>query len=217
MYIPPQFVEKDLSILQSTIKELRFGSLITVNGQSILASHIPMLIDDKVGTYGVLEGHIARANPQGAGITKSIHALAIFTGPNAYISPSWYATTREHGKAVPTWNYIAVHAFGALEIIEDKKWLQNHVEKLTDQNEHGRQSAWSISDAPENYIESQLGGILGWRMPIERIEGAWKMIQHHTEGNRRGTIEALSNSDKAGDIAVSEVMKNLEIKRKSNQ
>ena len=135
MYIPKQFAENDLTILQAAIKSLQFATIITLNDTSLSASHIPMLIDDTAGKYGTLEGHIARANPQWNSYAKAVPALAIFTGPNAYISPSWYATKKEHGKAVPTWNYIAVHASGPLEIVEDRNWLLDHVNRLTNRNE----------------------------------------------------------------------------------
>jgi transcriptional regulator len=148
MYIPSHFVENDLTVLRAAIKRLQFGNLVTLNGQSLLATQMPMFIDDQVGHYGLLEGHISRANQQWTRLTPSIHALAMFSGPNTYISPGWYPGKKEHGKVVPTWNYIAIHAYGPLEIIEDKKWLRNHVKKLTNNNEKGRHAPWSITDAP---------------------------------------------------------------------
>lgn len=213
MYIPKQFAENDPTILQAAIKSLQFATIITLNDTSLSASHIPMLIDDTAGKLGTLEGHIARANPQGSSYTRTVPALAIFTGPNAYISPSWYATKKEHGKAVPTWNYIAVHASGPLEIVEDRNWLLDHVNRLTNRNEQRREQPWKVSDAPEQYIDNLIGSIVGLRMPIEKIEGSWKMIQHHVEGNREGVIKGLTESGTPKDLAVAQIMQELENKQ----
>jgi transcriptional regulator len=159
-----------------------------------------------------LQGHVARGNAHGLAAAGR-PSVAVFQGPHAYISPSWYPSKKEHGKVVPTWNYIAVHAHGALEAIDDREWLLQHVAALTDRNESGRETPWSVGDAPEDYIDGMLKGIIGLSLTVSRLEGAWKMQQHRTPADRQGLIDGLAASDDAAARSVASIMEALEKSR----
>lgn len=191
MYIPKAFAENRLEILHDAIQHWKLGTLITFDGVSIFANHIPMVLSPAEGQFGALYGHFAKANPQAHNRHSSVEALAIFHGPNSYISPSYYPGKTEHGKEVPTWNYATVHAYGHLTLFEDPQGLRQLLDHLTEQQEGERPQPWKVSDAPESYIASQLKGIVGFCLSITRIEGKWKMSQNRAEGDRRGVIKGL--------------------------
>ena len=153
--------------------------------------HIPFLVDPGHGEFGALVGHVARANPVWRSLSAAGESVVIFRSPDAYISPSWYPSKKEHGKVVPTWNYAVVHAFGVARAIEDHGWLRALVEKLTDRHEGGRAQPWRVADAPADYIGRRLDAIVGIEMPIRRIEGKWKVNQKDTSADKRGIIAAL--------------------------
>ena len=198
MYLPPAFREDDVSVLRDAIRRIRFGALVTVDADGTPdASHVPMLIDPEPAPYGTLIGHLARANPM---TRASGTALAIFGGPNAYITPSWYESKREHGRVVPTWNYVAVHATGPIEMIDDPAKLHAIVSRLTDTHEAGRPAAWGVGDAPADFVRGQLKGIVGFRIPIARLEGKWKMSQNRPAADRAGVAAGLA--DEAPEVAV---------------
>ena len=183
------------------MREARLSLLITATADGLLATHLPLILKAAEGESGVLYGHIARANGQW-GAPPTGEALAILSGPEAYVTPSWYAAKREHGKVVPTWNYVAVHAYGPVEFFHDPERLHDVVTRLTDRHESGRQTPWSVSDAPEPFIAAQLKGIVGVRLPIARLEGKRKMSQNRSEADRRGVAAGLRESDRAEDRQV---------------
>ncbi|HKM61254.1 MAG TPA: FMN-binding negative transcriptional regulator [Acidisphaera sp.] len=190
MYLPPAFREDDVAVLHDAIRRIRFGALVTVDADGVPdASHVPMLVDPDPAPYGTLIGHLARANPM---IRATGTALAIFGGPNAYVTPSWYASKREHGKVVPTWNYVAVHATGPIEMIDDADALHAIVKRLTETHEAGRPAPWAVSDAPADFMRGQLKGIVGFRIPIARLEGKWKMSQNRPPADREGVVAGLA-------------------------
>ena len=190
MYLPPAFRQDDVAVLHETVRRIRFGALVTVGADGVPdASHVPMLIDPEPAPYGTLVGHLARGNPM---IRAQGAALAIFGGPNAYVTPSWYAAKREHGKVVPTWNYVAVHATGPIEMIDDAEVLRGIVTRLTQTHEAGRPAPWAVSDAPPDFLRGQLKGIVGFRLRIERLEGKWKMSQNRAAADRDGVIDGLA-------------------------
>jgi len=139
----------------------------------------------------VLKGHISRANPQWRELVSEVDVLAIFAGPQHYISPNWYPGKLEDGKVVPTWNYAVVHAYGRLRIVEDADWLLAHLTSLTDEHEAGSAGPWKVSDAPEDFIRGQMRGIVGLELPIRRLEGKWKTSQNRTPRDRRAVAEGL--------------------------
>ena len=198
MYVPSAFRMDDLPDLHAAIRAARLATLVTSTADGLMATPLPLLLSPEEGPMGTLYGHLARANPQWS--TLPLHeALVIFPGPDAYVSPSWYATKQEHGRVVPTWNYVAVHAHGTPGFFEDEARLLDVVERLTDHHEAPRAEPWSVSDAPARYVQGQLRGIVGLRLPIARLTGKRKMSQNRSAEDRAGVAEALSTSDLPSD------------------
>ena len=198
MYVPEIFSEKRLDVLHEAIRHAGLATLVSLTADGLIASHVPLLVDPDPAPYGALLGHLARPNPQARGATGD--ALAIFLGPDAYVTPSWYATKRETGKVVPTWNYVAIHVYGPIEFIDDRERLREHVTKLTQRHEQGRPDPWTPGDAPEDFIAGMLRGIIGVRLTIARLEGKWKMSQNRTAADRIGAAAGLAADGKA-DVA----------------
>lgn len=190
MYVPPHFAESRPEVLHAAIRRTGFANLVTAGPDGLLASPLPLMLDPDAGPHGTLYGHLAKANPQWRH-TPALDALAIFMGPDAYVSPGWYATKREHGKVVPTWNYITVHASGPIAFFEDATDLLDVVTRLTAKHEAGRADPWAVTDAPAPFVASQLKGIVGLRMEIRTIQGKWKMSQNRPEADRRGVAEGM--------------------------
>ncbi|MBV8551012.1 MAG: FMN-binding negative transcriptional regulator [Acidobacteriaceae bacterium] len=191
MYIPKHFEESRIPVLQELIEAQAFGSLITVGSCGLVASHIPMLLERKGSANGILRCHVSRANGQWRDFSPDVEALAIFSGPQHYISPSWYPEKFETGKTVPTWNYAVVHAYGHLRVIEDAAWLLAHVESLTQTHEAAFPTPWRVSDAPGEYIQSLVKGIVGLELSINRLQGKWKVSQNRPERDREGVVKGL--------------------------
>ncbi|MEI9419420.1 FMN-binding negative transcriptional regulator, partial [Mesorhizobium sp. Cs1321R2N1] len=177
MYTPPAFRDDDKDSLMATIRAARLANLVTATADGPLATPLPLFLDETEGEHGVIHGHLARANPQWR-IPSIGDGLAIFMGPDAYVTPAWYATKQETGKVVPTWNYAAVHAYGPVEFFDDADRLLDVVTRLTNLHEGTRAAPWAVSDAPPDFIQSQLRGIVGLRMPVVRLEGKRKMSQN---------------------------------------
>jgi transcriptional regulator len=194
MYTPPAFRVEDLGAIHAAMRAARLSSLVTATAEGLVATPLPLLLDETEGEFGTLYGHLAKANPQWKAPVIG-GAMAIFMGPDAYVTPSWYATKTETGKVVPTWNYVAVHAYGAVEFFEDAGRLLEVVTRLTRHYEEPRDDTWAVSDAPADYIAAQLRGIVGVRMPIARLEGKEKMSQNRPEADRRGVAAGLARSD----------------------
>lgn len=201
MYTPPAFREDNPAELRRIMREARLSTLVTATAEGLVATPLPLFLDETEGPFGTLYGHLARANQQWR-LQPAGDALAIFAGPDAYITPSWYPSKREHGKVVPTWNYAAVHAYGPVEFFEDKARLRDAVTRLTEMYEKPRTEPWAVADAPENFIDAQLRGIVGLRMPIARIEGKRKMSQNRPEADRQGVAAGLEHSEREGERQV---------------
>ena len=165
-----------------------------------------MLVDSVPAPFGTLHGHVARANPQWQRAQPHVQALAIFLGPNTYITPSWYPTKQQTGKVVPTWNYLAVHAYGEINFYDDPEQLRDHVGRLTEAHEAARTSPWAVTDAPADYVDKMLGAIVGFKLVITRLEGKWKMSQNRPPQDIVGVHEGLSREDSISQRAVAEVM-----------
>ncbi|MEW6632333.1 MAG: FMN-binding negative transcriptional regulator [Pseudomonadota bacterium] len=201
MYIPPAFRDDDKESIIATIRAARLATLVTATAEGLLATPLPLLFDESDGEHGVIYGHVAKANPQWR--TPALgDGLAMFMGPDAYVTPSWYETKRETGKVVPTWNYVAVHAYGPVEFFEDADRLLEVVTRLTNRHEGERALPWAVSDAPPDFIQAQLRGIVGLRMPITRLEGKRKMSQNRNAADRTGVVAGLSESERASDREV---------------
>jgi transcriptional regulator len=195
MYIPRANEETRLPILHELIEAQPFASLITLGSSGLFASHIPMVLHRDNGASGLLRGHLSRANKQWQEFSPTVQALAIFSGSHHYITPSWYAEKAETGKVVPTWNYAVVHAYGHLKVIEDPTWLLDHLTTLTNIHEAAFPAPWQVSDAPADYIESLVKGIVGLELSIDRIEGKWKLSQNRSLPGRLGVVDGLNRLD----------------------
>lgn len=201
MYTPPAFREDDPAELRAIMREARLATLVTATADGLVATPLPLFLDETEGALGTLYGHLARANPQWT-LEPACEALAVFAGPDAYVTPSWYPSKREHGKVVPTWNYVAVHACGPVEFFEDRERLRDAVTRLTELYERPRADPWAVADAPEDFIDAQLRGIVGVRMPIARIEGKRKMSQNQPQADRDGVAAGLGASGSEADRRV---------------
>ena len=199
MYIPRANQEDRISVFHKLMQDQPFASLITMGSSGLFASHIPMLLEQN-GAMGQLRGHISRANTQWRDYTPSVEALAIFSGPQHYITPNWYPEKQETGKVVPTWNYVVVHAYGHLKIIEDREWLMPHLANLTKIHEAESPVPWEVGDAPADYIAALTKGIVGLEMTIERLEGKWKISQNRSEQDRNGVAKGLAELNTAESL-----------------
>jgi transcriptional regulator len=205
MYCPEAFREEDRDEIIAMIRSCGLASLVTNSLQGLIATPVPMFLAENEGEHGVLHGHIARANPQWKESSTS-DALVIFQGLNAYISPSWYASKTETGRVVPTWNYLAVHAYGPAEFYQDRERLLVAVSHLTNLHEADRPKGWSVKDAPTEYIDGQLGAIVGVRIPIRRIEAKRKLSQNQPAKNRAGVRTGLLESSVEGDRQIAKII-----------
>ncbi len=193
MYRPAAFRQDDLTALHAQIESTGLA-LLTSNGPAGLqATHLPLLLEPGEGEFGTLYGHFARANPHWQALDGQ-EALAVFSGPDAYVHPGWYPGKAEHGRVVPTWNYIAVHAWGPVETFDEPARLLELLARLTTRHESGRPRPWSLDEAPAEYIERQLRAIVGFALPIRRLEGQWKLSQKRQDADRAGVREGLAVS-----------------------
>ena len=206
VYLPPAFTETRAEVLLEHIERHDFGLLVSHGKEGLIASQIPFLLERRDGVL-YLQSHLARANPQLADLDGDSEALAIFAGPHAYISPSWY----QPGPAVPTWNYATVHAYGAARTIADPGWLRDFVRRLTKRHE-AREPAppWRMADLPEAYIASMLTGIVGVEIAVSRLDGKFKLSQNRPAADRPRIIGALEGREDADSRAVAELMRERE-------
>ncbi|MBT2371554.1 FMN-binding negative transcriptional regulator [Pseudomonas fluorescens] len=196
MYTPRAFALDDLPELQQLIQHTRLAQVVTFGEQGLQASHLPLLLNPDEGPNGTLYGHMAKANPQWQDLQNGTEALVIFAGADAYISPSFYPAKAEHGKVVPTWNYLAVHAYGQAEVFTDAERLLKLVSALTDRHESARVQPWKVSDAPADYIDGMLKAIVGFALPVQRLEGKRKLSQNRSAADIAGVREGLAaNAD----------------------
>ena len=202
MYNPAAFREENPDQIRGVIERYPLATLVTVASSGPSASHLPMIYTPAEGGAGVLRGHLARANPQWQDVARQ-EALAIFSGPDHYVSPSWYPSKREHGKVVPTWNYVVVHAYGPVRFIEDPAWLLENVRALTDLHEKSHGTGWKVADAPPEFIASQLRAIVGVELTVTSLQGKAKASQNRTAADREGVVEGLEQfpSTAAGEMA----------------
>lgn len=208
-YPPRAFRETREEVLLKAVAEIGLASLVVVRDGVPEAVSLPMIATRDGGAL-ILEGHVALANPVWRLAEGGTATLAIFQGPHAYVHPGWYPTKREHGKVVPTWNYVVVQAHGVLSVTRDPEWLAAHLARLTEAKEAGQAEPWSMDDAPVDFIHGLQRGIVGLTLCVARLEGVWKTAQHHPEPNRRGVIAGLAASDALGDRAMAAVMEQAE-------
>jgi transcriptional regulator len=198
MYQPPAFREDRIDVQHALIRAHPLGLLITAGPAGLTANLFPFLIDAQGTESGTLRLHIARANPQWQQLEAVDECLVVFQGPHDYVTPSWYATKRETGKVVPTWNYATVHVWGRPRVVNDNAWLRRQLDDLTASREKLRQAPWAVDDAPADFVAMQMRAIVGVEIPISRIEGKWKMSQNRPEADRAGVIEGFRSTGEAG-------------------
>jgi transcriptional regulator len=205
VYLPPAFTEKRPEILVEHIERYDFGLLVTHGAEGLVASHIPFLIE-RDGERLHLQGHLARPNPQVGDLARGGEVLAIFHGPHAYISPNSYAT----GPSVPTWNYVDVHAYGTVQLVEDAEWLRRFLVRLSERHEARNPVAWRMQDLPEAYVEAMLKGIIGLDIAVTRLEGKYKLSQNRPAVDRPGVVAALEAQGDPESHAVARLMRDRE-------
>lgn len=195
MYQPTHFREDRLGVQHGLIRDYPLGLLVTAGAGGLMANPVPFTLVPSASERGTLRAHLARANPQARELAAVSECLVVFGGPQAYVTPSWYATKQETGKVVPTWNYATVHAWGRPHVTEDEAWLRQQLHDLTQHQEGSQDAPWRVSDAPAPFIAAQLRGIVGLEIPIERLEGKWKVSQNRSEGDRRGVLAGFREED----------------------
>ncbi|MDZ4379938.1 MAG: FMN-binding negative transcriptional regulator [Parvibaculum sp.] len=200
MYVPPHFAQKESAECLALIEREPFGLLVTGSGGAPFATHLPFLLQQR-GAQAVLTGHVARANPHWRAFDGAQEALAVFQGPHGYISPAWYASSAK----VPTWNYVAVHAYGAPRVVEDAGAALEAIASLTARFETGRPDPWTMSSLPDGAAEKLLAALVVFEMPVVRLEGKWKLGQHMVEEDRLGAVAGLERE--GGDAALAEAMR----------
>jgi len=207
MYIPKAFADENIASMHRTIRNAGLGHLVTTDLNGLISSSLPFFLAADEGERGVLYGHLAKANSHWKQQVAT-DALVIFMGPDAYVSPSFYPSKATDGKVVPTWNYIAVHAYGPVEFFEEPERILQVVTRLTNLHEQPREQPWSVDDAPTPYIEAQLRALIGVRIPIARLEGKRKLSQNRNESDRAGVRNGLAESDNPAEQAVANQMRN---------
>ena len=205
MYQPDHFRVTDLPKMHALMRTRPLATLVSAGSLGLYATHLPNVLKDD-GPYGIIECHLARANPHWKELAEGNEALMIFQGPEGYITPNWYPSKADHGKVVPTWNYAVVHAYGRPEVMEDKNWLRRHVTELTAQQETNEVKPWALSDAPESFIEAMLRGIIGFRFAFTRLEGKWKMSQNRQATDRNGVVRGLETRGQGDDLEMAELV-----------
>ena len=206
MYLPKHFDEPRIEVMHALMQAYPLATLVINSPDGLDANHLPLQLLADTTPLGTLRGHIARANPLSKNADGEFEVLVIFQGADSYISPSWYPTKHETGKAVPTWNYATVHAHGTLRIINDSDWIRAQIEALTTQMESPLPQPWSVSDAPADYIEKMLGAVTGIEITITRLAGKWKTSQNQPRENQDGVIAALRKNSRNNSSAMADLI-----------
>ncbi|HEX7081625.1 MAG TPA: FMN-binding negative transcriptional regulator [Gammaproteobacteria bacterium] len=191
MYIPKPHEETDQAVLYDLIRAHPLGTWAAPGDCELIVNHIPFLVDPSRGTFGTLMGHVARANPVWRAFSRTLPSVVVFHGPDTYISPSWYPSKQAHGRVVPTWNYVVVHAHGIPRVVDDSAWLLEHLNRLTDTHETGRSPAWKVADAPPDFVERMIERLVGIEIPLAKLEGKWKVSQNRPHADKLGVVAGL--------------------------
>ena len=201
MFIPEHFAQRRIEVLHELMRTRPLATLVTLSPQGLNANHVPLHLSQEPAPFGTLRGHVARENPIWQDFDADAEVLAVFHGPEAYITPSWYPSKKRTGKVVPTWNYAVVHAYGRMKVIEEAAWLRAQLEALTAQNEAAFAQPWHLDDAPPDYIARLTEAIVGLEIPITRLMGKWKTGQNQPKEDRAGVAQGLSASAGMTDAA----------------
>ncbi len=211
MYIPSHFEETNVNVMHDLIRNYPLATLVTHSVNGLNANHIPMYLHVGAKPYGCLQGHVSRTNLLLEDVSEKTEVLAIFHGPNAYISPSWYETKREHGKVVPTWNYAVVHAYGKLRILDDNQWLRDQLKRLTNTHEAKFPEPWQVADAPQEFTEKLLQSIIGIEIEVVNLIGKWKVSQNQPVKNQKSVthgLTSLNSNDKMIELVAEKIPTN---------
>jgi len=203
MYQPSAFREERLETLHELIRAHPLATLITAGPGGLIANFVPFILAD-MGDKGTLRAHIAKANDQVNALAVGAETLVVFHGPEAYITPSWYVSKKEHGRVVPTWNYAVIQVRGTPRVLDDPAWLRTQIGALTAAQESQRPEPWNVTDAPEPFIDGQMRAIIGVEIPILTIEGKWKVSQNRSAADRQGVYEGLK--DEQGNVEMARMV-----------
>ncbi|MGJ7545841.1 FMN-binding negative transcriptional regulator [Variovorax sp. LT1R16] len=206
MYVSTHHAQPDVVEAHALMEAYPLGAWVAPSSEGLVANHVPFLLDRSRGQYGTLLGHVSRANPVWKQLLASEHSVVMFQGPQSYITPGWYPGKQEHGKVVPTWNYVVAHAHGVARAIDDKDWLRDMLVRLTAFHESSRQPAWKLTDAPAAFIDKLLGAVVGIEIPIERLVGKLKASQDEAWQDRLGTLAGLAAEGTDGAAAMASLV-----------
>ena len=191
MYLPDHFRCDDTGSLHAAVVAHPLGTLITQDGEQVVADEVPFLLDPTAGPLGTLRAHVARNNPLWLRHSTARPVLVVFKGPQAYVSPAWYPGKAEHGKVVPTWNYCVVQASGPLRVHDDAAWVRAHVEALTEQHEAHQPKPWHTHEAPSHYIDQMVKAVVGIEIALTHLVGKFKLSQNHPATSQLGVVQGL--------------------------
>lgn len=206
MYRPKHFREDRIDVLQRTMREIGAAAVVSSGPEGLIATHVPVEIDPKPAPFGTIRFHFARPNPHASVVVDGGELLLIFQGPQGYVTPSWYPTKKLTGKVVPTWNYVAIHAYGTATSFEGPERLRPHLTALVTHFESVFPDPWSIDDAPSGYVDALCEAIIGFEIRLTRIEGKWKLSQNRPGGDRAGVVEGLRSQGGAEAELIAELI-----------
>ena len=206
MYVPAHFEENRREVLDALIAAQPLGTIVTNGSNGLDANHVPFEFEPALGPFGTLRAHVARANPLWQEAAAAPETLVIFQGPTAYISPTWYPSKAETHRAVPTWNYIVVHAHGRIVVHDDENYVRGLVARLTRKMEAGESAPWKMGDAPADYLTQMLGAIVGLEIEVTKLVGKWKLSQNRTQADILGAANTLGARETDEQRAVSQAM-----------
>jgi transcriptional regulator len=210
MYLPAHFKEERTEVLHALMRARPLAAVIALCDSGLVANHMPVETLSEPAPFGMLRGHIARSNPLWRGYRSDAEALAIFQGPQTYISPSLYPSKQESGEVVPTWDYAVVHARGTLRFIHDVDWLRPFVTGLTQHHEAARAQPWSVTDAPAAYIDKMLSLIVGFELSISNLTGKWKVSQNRPAADRQGVVQGLRSAVEPDAREIADMLASLD-------
>jgi transcriptional regulator len=213
MYVPKAFREQRTDVLHAAMREIAAAAIAGHGAGGLVATHAPIELDPQLAPLGTIRFHFAQANPHAHAIDDGQELLLIFQGPQRYVSPSWYPSKSLTGKVVPTWNYVAIHAYGTASVFEDLEKLRVHLAALTDRHESDSPRPWKISDAPAEFIDAMCRAIIGFEIRLDRIEGKWKMSQNRSSRDRAGVIAGLRARRRGVDLEMADLVEAAHVER----
>lgn len=208
MYVPSVFREERIEVLHQAMRDIAAATIVSQGPDGLIATHVPIELDAAVGTHGCLRCHFARANPHAEIVAQGGELLAIFQGPQGYVTPSWYPSKQQSGKVVPTWNYVAIHAYGTATPLADLDALKGHLSRMTAGHEAGYAQPWGVADAPEDFIDGMCKAIVGLEISLSRIEGKWKLSQNRSPSDRAGVVAGLRAAGEPASEAMADLVEN---------